>query len=505
MRIANVRIAFQAIFLALFFWCLYLSAAPRIAGYPVSVFLEADPLVALTTSVSTGQLYHVGDTGLFLGVGFLVLAILLGRVWCGWVCPFGTLHHLTHWLAFPRKVKTRLDGNRYRGFFWIKYGILVAFVAAAAMRMLQIGLLDPIALLSRSVTDAVYPAVDWGLRTVGLPGIHPSATPNFSGGWFVGLLLVAFLLLNLWIPRFFCRALCPLGALMGLFARFALFRIHRDEVACEGCNLCVKGCEGACEPEGQVRLAECMVCMNCLEDCPEDAIGFRFLPTRESAVSGTELTGRRAVLTAVGGLLLFATVRRSGGALAASAERGVIRPPGSLEEPEFLSRCIKCDACLNVCPTNVLHPAAFEAGFEGLWTPVLDMRTGYCDVTCTLCGHVCPTGAIERLSPGQRQGLEPRPDGSEGPVIIGTAAFDRGRCLPWAMDTPCVVCEEVCPTSPKAIFTREERVVRRDGVESVLARPHVDPELCVGCGICEHECPVRGPAAIRVGSRIVTI
>ena len=170
--------------------------------------------------------------------------------------------------------------------------------------------------------------------------------------------------------------------------------------------------------------------------------------------------------------------------------------PGTLPEEEFLARCIKCDACLQVCPTNVLQPAGLQGGFEGLWTPVLDMRMEYCDIQCTLCGHVCPTGAIERMTPEER---------AAGPVQIGTASYDRGRCLPWAMDRPCVVCEEVCPVSPKAIFTREETITKRDGTVVTLKRPYVDPKLCVGCGICEHECPIRGPAAIRVGAQIGTV
>ena len=496
MRIATVRILSQATFLVLFLACLYLTAAPRLHGYPVSVFLEADPLVAISTAISTGHLYHVGTTGLYLGAGLLIATILFGRFFCGWICPFGTLHHLVGWLGFPRRTKARLDGNRYREWFWIKYAVLFAMLAAAAAGILQIGLLDPIPLLSRSMTDAVFPVVDEGLRLLGLPGIHPSATPHFSGAWLIGLLFAGFLLLNLWVPRFFCRAICPLGALLGIFSRFALFRIHRDEGTCTGCNLCSKGCEGAAEPEARVRLSECMVCMNCLEDCPDGSIGYRFLPPPVSAIDGPAVGGRRAVLASVGGLFLMATLRRSGSAVQQSGRRHLIRPPGSREEEAFLARCIKCDACLNVCPTNVLQPAGLEGGFEGLWTPVLDMAMGYCDITCTLCGHVCPTGAIERLTPAER---------NAGPVMIGTASYDRGRCLPWAMDTPCVVCEEVCPVSPKAIHTREHTIVDRNGVEKVLRRPYVDPKLCVGCGICEHECPIRGPAAVRVGSRIGTV
>jgi len=505
MRIANVRLLFQTVFVLLFFACLYLMAAPRIGGYVVSIFLEADPLVALTTVLSTGHLYHVGPTGLFVGVGLLVLTIVLGRAFCGWVCPFGALHHLMHWLGFPRPVKRRLEGNRYRRLYTLKYWILGAMVGAALLGALQIGLLDPIALLTRSVTDAVFPVADAALRAVGLGGIHPSATPAFAGAFLIGVLFLALLLLNLVVPRFFCRALCPLGALLGLFSRFALFRIHRDAGTCTGCNLCSKGCEGAAEPESRVRLSECMVCMNCVEDCPHGSIKLRFLPPREEAIEATTVGGRRAALAGIGGLALAVLLRRSGGAIDESKTRGVIRPPGAVPEEDFLARCIKCDACLNVCPTNVLQPAGLEAGFEGVWTPVLDMKNGYCDVTCTLCGRVCPTGAIQRLTPAQRQGLEPRPDGGSGPIMIGTANHDRGRCLPWSMDIQCVVCEEVCPVSPKAIYTRTVEIVVRDGTAKRLKQPYVDATKCVGCGICEHECPLRGPAAVRVGSHIGTV
>ncbi|RMD97739.1 MAG: 4Fe-4S ferredoxin, partial [Deltaproteobacteria bacterium] len=72
------------------------------------------------------------------------------------------------------------------------------------------------------------------------------------------------------------------------------------------------------------------------------------------------------------------------------------------------------------------------------------------------------------------------------------------RCLPWSMETPCVVCEEVCPVSPKAIGTYDEEIRRWDGTIVVLNKPYIRPELCIGCGICEHECPVIDDAAVYV-------
>ena len=81
---------------------------------------------------------------------------------------------------------------------------------------------------------------------------------------------------------------------------------------------------------------------------------------------------------------------------------------------------------------------------------------------------------------------------------LGQAVINRGRCLPWASRTHCIVCEEHCPTGRKAIVLEQVQVTGFDGEPVQLARPVVDPELCVGCGTCEHVCPVGSLPAIRV-------
>jgi len=85
-------------------------------------------------------------------------------------------------------------------------------------------------------------------------------------------------------------------------------------------------------------------------------------------------------------------------------------------------------------------------------------------------------------------------------VKIGLAMIDKGRCLPYAHATPCIVCEEVCPTPKKAIWFEEAKVRNRGGKEKVVKQPRVDLELCIGCGICETRCPVVGQPAIYVTS-----
>ena len=485
MRLRNARRITQAFFFALFLFLIAMADLRWLGGYPASLFLELDPLVGIATAISAHEVYR----GVLWGLAIIIPTLILGRFFCGWICPFGAMHQATGWLLGHgrRPPRARAEVNHYRPIYRLKYWILAFMLGAAIFGSLQIGWLDPIALLHRSFAGAVLPAAN------AASPVKFFATPHVAAGaWLIGGILIALLAANLIIPRFFCRALCPLGALMGVPSKLSLARIDRNPDHCNGCGLCLANCEGACDPHADLRKSECHLCFNCIEDCPHGSLSLRFLPEGGREVAAPDAGGRRAVLAGLAGLAVFGFARAGG----RTADPSLIRPPGSLDEPEFLARCLKCDQCLRVCPTGVLQPAGFQAGLEGIWTPLLDMRTGYCELNCTLCGQVCPTGAIQRITIEEKLGLGERAE--HGPVRIGTAFFDRGRCLPWAMDTPCVVCQEVCPVSPKAIYTRDITLTRRDGTNVELHRPYIDPALCIGCGICQHECPVRDLPAVRV-------
>ena len=481
-----IRRVHAVFFFGLFLFLLWVADFKHIRGYAVSLLLELDPLTAVAGLLTSHTLYK----GLAFSLLILIPTLFFGRFFCSWVCPLGILNQFLSHFFNRRRPVDEYRVNAYRPLYRVKYYILTVLLALGLFGSLQIGLLDPIALLTRSFTVSGLPAIHWAGASIYL---NP---PVFHGGILIAAIFLAILLANRFMTRFWCRVLCPLGALLGFFSRWSLFRIQRDVHRCTDCNKCLQFCQGGSDPHAELRVSECHVCMNCLEQCPEGALHYG-LPTAASSVhQPLDIGRRRLVETAVGAVVLFPMLRGSVSANTTPDPR-VIRPPGSLEENDFLARCIKCAACMRVCPTNVLQPALLESGFEGVWTPILVNAIGYCEHHCVLCGQVCPTAAIRPITIPEKIGQKPFAE----PVKLGTAFFDRGRCLPWAMNIPCIVCEEVCPTSPKAIWYRKVTLPGRDdGQSTELKQPHLEPALCIGCGICENKCPVVDKAAVRVTS-----
>ncbi len=537
------QIVFFALFLVLLLRTEFRGSLRATAGdirlpYPVRWFLELDPLAAISNALSTHALYR----GLLWSLIIIVPTFLLGRFFCGWICPLGSLNHFFGNFRSESKLgAVRLEKNRYQRWQTLKYYLLIALLVAAVFGAEMVGIFDPISLTVRSLALSVLPGLNYAANAFIRAAAHSQVgvvhfagdvfallvkdqllsfkQPYFRQGFFIGLIFIIILALNLRITRFWCRALCPLGALLGVLARWSVLGLEKDPSKCDECNRCLLHCQGGDDPlpGAKWRKSECHLCFNCAAACPQDSLAFKFFPrslwikqtdgapseTRwqsatATTMDGPDLTRRRVLTGAAAGVALVPLLRSTSGFVVERHER-LIRPPGALDESDFLARCIRCGECMKVCPNNSLHPTLTEAGWEGLWSPVLVPRIGYCEPSCTLCGQVCPTGAIWEITAAEKAWVAGNGN-SDKPVRIGTAFYDRGRCLPWAMAIECIVCQEWCPTSPKAIYLIPAEVKDAAGNLKQVKQPYLNPERCVGCGACEYACPVQDRPAVYVTS-----
>ena len=379
-----------------------------------------------------------------------------------------------------------------------KYYLLIILVVSSLFTLQLVGVMDPLSLLIRSLSLSAYPLLNYGIRAffdsiydLNVKSISVVSEsiylllkksllsfdqPFYWQNIFIGLIFFGILALNIYERRFWCKYLCPLGALLGVLSRYAFLKRSVSE-GCTSCGLCTRECQGNALSDDATawRQAECIACRNCDDICPQDAIKFGF--SNAGASTTLDLGRRRVVTAAAAGLVTVPLFRATPFSKKGFTDQSLIRPPGSLVEPEFLKRCVKCGECMKVCITNGLQPTLLEAGLEGTWSPVLVPRLGYCEFRCTLCGQICPTGAIRKLPLEEKMRVK-----------IGTAMIDKGRCLPYAHATPCIVCEEVCPTPKKAIWFEQSTALDRNGKDVPVKQPRIDLDLCIGCGICETKC-----------------
>ncbi len=201
----------------------------------------------------------------FYIVGFLLLAgALAGRFVCGWLCPFGLIQDLLHKIPFPKKLK-KLPGDKVLKY--LKYIILVGFVI-----VLPLAVLDIIGQGKPWFCEYICPS---GTLFAGIPLIASNPMLQSALGWLFTwkmTILSVLIILSVIVFRPFCKYLCPLGAIYGLFNPIAVYRFKVSADKCTGCGVCQKACPVDIPVYKTPNSPECIRCGKCKSACPHSAI-----------------------------------------------------------------------------------------------------------------------------------------------------------------------------------------------------------------------------------------
>ena len=467
------------------------------------IFTRLDPLAALLLPITARNLLSQA----LPGVAVIVSAFFFGRLFCGYLCPMGTTIDIAG-TAFRKAAKIKINTLPEK-LCHLKY-LLLAFAAGAALFGINLFYwFTPMPLVTRFYSILIQPLttlIGSKAAAAGRPLLSvlnageleylQIAVRRFDGIYFILIFFGAVFLLELVRPHFWCRYLCPAGALLGLCSKLPFWRRRADK--CIQCGVCITTCPaGAITSDGALAAhRECIACRTCVNVCPENGITFSFTGVKTPSVQGV-LPARRTFIIAAGSgaglaVIEFLDLRTilNAGSKGFIYPETFIRPPGTLPEREFLAACVRCGLCMRVCPTNALQPATFinGANFGGKFSPVMVLRHGPCEPDCNLCGIVCPSGAIRELTLKEKRWAK-----------IGTSVIYPGRCIAWNNSKSCVVCQEVCPYGAVTIVPREIAATLPSGTYaagSTYPVPVVNAEKCFGCGYCEQHCPVEVSAII---------
>jgi polyferredoxin len=449
-------------------------AAPLIGlGWSASqLFSRLDPLVGATVVIAS----RVWASYAVLGLITLAVALVLGRAWCGWVCPLGTILDIMP--ARSRKKSAGLPS-------WLRYGKYATFgvvILAAVFGTTSPMMFDPITIVLRPLQEYVMPRL--GTDAMGQAVGAYLSTEALGALAVLSILPLAIVVgLNIVAKRFWCSSLCPLGGMLGLVSRLAIVSRGVDGEACTSCGKCARECPTRAIDASEAfasSSSECITCLHCSDNCPARAIAFR--PSTPAPVVAPYDPDRREGLALLGvtgaslaTVLLLPKV---------AAGQEILRPP-STDEERLTELCVRCGACYSACPTGALRPSTAALAESGLWTPMLDERPQHCTMHCNLCAEVCPTDALHTPTPEEARELG-----------LGSAAVvDREQCVGWRKGEQCMSCQKSCPILGAITSTRETAIWHN--MPRTASVPHVNADLCVACGVCSDACPVM-PAAIEV-------
>ena len=477
--------------ISLGFFILSLGFASGFPGIflPPDMFLKMDPIVLFGAGLAARTLFAYA----WIVVVLFCASAVFGRFFCSYICPMGITIDWMDNLFKPFRKKKTYDSVQFMS--KARYLLLFFIAGSSLLKVSFVFWISPMALATRFYGTVLNPiarlfiaegavVLRMAARGFSIESLSYAviATPRFMQVWATVAIMLGVIALGLLTPRFFCRYLCPSGALFSMVSlRPLLKRSVGDN--CSGCGRCRRYCPmDAIAPSFRdTDTRSCITCRTCVMVCPEHAVAFTFSGNYKP-VGFSRPRREFFAATAAGAAASLITLSNALGfyrlSPAIAGPRGVIRPPGAVPEPDFLARCVRCGACMAACPTNTLQPIGLPAGFSGLYSPAIVPALAPCDPECNRCGSVCPTNALTLLSKSEKIAAK-----------VGTARIQQTRCLAWEQNKPCLVCDEVCPF---------DAVQFRQLPDHQVAVPTIIENKCWGCGYCESRCPVRPDKAIIV-------
>mgnify|MGYP000027156254 FL=1 len=436
--------------------------------------------------------------GIIALVILTVLTLLLGRIYCSVICPMGILQDIINWIS--RKTVNKKKRFRFSpAKNLLRWSVLtITVISFLCGFTVLLGLLDPYSAFGRMVTNVFKPVYMAGnnllesifSRFGNYTFYQVDASLLSISSFIIGV--VTFLVIGYlaWKHgRTWCNTVCPVGTLLGFVSRFSLFKIRIDENKCTHCMICGTKCKASCidSKNQKIDYTRCVDCFDCLESCKEGALVYS-LPSsilkKKQQVTASDASKRRFLLAGITTAVATPKVMAQAQSVLATATGKVsdkrktpITPPGSISLTHFQAHCTSCHLCVSKCPSHVLKPAFMEYGVGGMMQPTMFFEKGFCNFDCTVCGDVCPNGAIQPLTIEQKHLTQ-----------MGRVVFTKENCIVYTDGTSCGACSEHCPTQALSM------VPYKDG----LTIPHVDTDICVGCGGCEYVCPARPFRAVHI-------
>ena len=443
-------------------------------------------------------------------VAVLALCTLLfGRVYCSIVCPLGVYQDFINSLR-GRIGKKKKRKNRFRfkpENTKLRYGFFSVFVVLLVLGLLGVvansfaGMLDPYSSFGRIMGQLIVPGARAGIGTVaqnvaadGYFFLDSVPLPSPLSFAVMAVAVVSLLVVTVMAwrgGRDYCNTVCPVGSVLGFISRYALLRINIDTDKCNGCGKCGRNCKASCidTKNHEIDLSRCVVCMDCIGNCSQNAISFSRVKKVSSRYENAPDKGRRLFLAAsafvAGSAAMKAADKTTDGGLEPLQKKhshsGILRavPAGSASLEHLSSVCTACQLCVSACPNGVLKPTA---DFEGFMQPHMVFTQGYCRPDCTVCSDVCPAGAIKPISVEEKAVTK-----------IGTAHVDASICISASQGVDCGSCSRHCPAG----------AITMVGLPDGNLRPVVDEGACIGCGSCEYHCPVGN--VVGLGSKTAAI